>query len=48
MGNQKTTHKSTYTMKNMSELYDNKELYEGTFTIALKTTDQYQQKYTSL
>ena len=33
-GNQKTTHESTYTMETMSEIYDVKELTNGTFPIS--------------
>ena len=43
VGNQETTHESTYTTETMSELYNIKELPEGTFPLSLNRIDRYQQ-----
>ena len=41
-GNQDTTHESTYTTENMSELYDIEELPEGKFLLLFNIIDRYQ------
>ena len=43
--NQENTHKSTYLMETMSNLYDIKELPEGTFPLYLKLIYRYKQEY---
>ena len=39
--NQETKNESTYTTQTMSELYNTKELTNGTFPIAFKLIDRY-------
>ena len=43
-GSKKTIHESTYTTETMSEMYDTKELLEGTFPLSLNLIDRYQQE----
>ena len=43
-GNQETTHEKTYTTETMSELYDIKELPDGTFTLSFNLIDRYQRE----
>ena len=44
-GNQETTNKSTYTMENMLELYNTKELPYDRFTLSFKLIYCYHQEY---
>ena len=39
--NQETTHESTYTMETILELYNIKELPDGTFPLLFKLIDRY-------
>ena len=41
-GNKETTHKSTYTMEELSELYDIEELTADTFPLSFKLIYRYQ------
>ena len=41
-GNQESTHEKMYTTETMSELYDIKELPEGTFSLSFNLINHYQ------
>ena len=43
-GNQDTTHEETYATETMSEIYDIKELPEGTFPLYFYLIDLYQRE----